>query len=139
MKKVESMDFPLFVKWYITQRCNLRCTHCYLTDYTKSPELSEIVPIIDHLGGRGVFGIVLIGGEPVVRNDLAEIVKRISEHGIRTKIATNATLIDAAKARDWPMRARANIRSVWRALSRMKTMRFAAPIRLRRRWRESGR
>ncbi|WP_175919547.1 radical SAM protein [Burkholderia pyrrocinia] len=100
MKKIEAMDFPLFVKWYITQRCNLRCTHCYLTDYTKSPTLSEIIPIIDYLGERGVFGIVLIGGEPVVRNDLAEIVKRISVYGIRTKIATNATLIDAAKARE---------------------------------------
>lgn len=100
MKRIESMDFPLFVKWYITQRCNLRCTHCYLTDYTKSPSLEEIIPIIDHLGARGVFGIVLIGGEPVVRNDLAEIVRRIGEYGIRTKIATNATLIDAAKARE---------------------------------------
>ncbi|WP_126228710.1 radical SAM protein [Burkholderia ambifaria] len=100
MKKIETMDFPLFVKWYITQRCNLRCTHCYLTDYQRSPEFHEIVPIIDYLGSRGVFGIVLIGGEPVARNDLAEILKRITAHGMRSKIATNATLIDAEKARE---------------------------------------
>lgn len=100
MKRIEAMDFPLFVKWYITQRCNLRCTHCYLTDYTQSPSLQDVIPIIDYLGERGVFGIVLIGGEPVARDDLAQIVRRISAYGIRTKIATNATLIDAAKARE---------------------------------------
>ncbi|KGC05978.1 radical SAM superfamily protein [Burkholderia multivorans] len=100
MKKIEAMDFPLFVKWYITQRCNLRCTHCYLTDYQRSPEFEELVPIIDYLGERGVFGIVLIGGEPVARHDLAEIVERITLRGMRSKIATNATLIDTEKARE---------------------------------------
>ncbi|HDR8860710.1 TPA: radical SAM protein [Burkholderia territorii] len=100
MKKIEAMDFPLFVKWYITQRCNLRCTHCYLTDYQRAPEFNEIVPIIDYLGARGVFGIVLMGGEPVARNDLAEIVRRITSHGMRSKIATNATLIDTEKAHE---------------------------------------
>lgn len=98
MKKIASMGFPLFVKWYITQRCNLRCTHCYLTDYTKSPSLEDVLPIVDFLGSKKVVSIVLIGGEPLARLDLVEIVSRISWNNIQTKIATNATLADRAKA-----------------------------------------
>jgi MoaA/NifB/PqqE/SkfB family radical SAM enzyme len=98
MKKIASMGFPLFVKWYITQRCNLRCTHCYLTDYSKSPPLQEVLPIVDYLGSKKVVSIVLIGGEPLARSDLVDIVRRISLNNIRTKIATNATLADLAKA-----------------------------------------
>lgn len=100
MKQVVSMSFPLFIKWYITQKCNLRCTHCYLTDYTKSPSLHDILPIVDYLGSKKVVSIVLIGGEPLVRNDLVEIIQRINSHKIKIKIATNATLIDDAKAID---------------------------------------
>jgi MoaA/NifB/PqqE/SkfB family radical SAM enzyme len=97
--RIASMQFPLFVKWYITQRCNLRCTHCYLTDYTKSPDLEDVLPIIDFLGEKKVVSIVLIGGEPLARRDLVEIVARITSRNIQTKIATNATLIDLAIAK----------------------------------------
>jgi MoaA/NifB/PqqE/SkfB family radical SAM enzyme len=101
VKKIASMGFPLFVKWYITQRCNLRCTHCYLTDYTKSPSLEDVLPIVDFLGSKKVVSIVLIGGEPLARLDLVEIVGRISLNNIQTKIATNARSLTGQKLQHW--------------------------------------
>lgn len=51
-----------------------------------------VMPIIDYLGKNGVQGVVLIGGEPLTRPDLEEIIQRLSLNGISVKIATNALL-----------------------------------------------
>ncbi|MFM0610028.1 radical SAM protein [Paraburkholderia sediminicola] len=92
MRPILSLDFPIFVKWYITSRCNLRCSHCYLEDYTQTAEKSMVMPIIDYLGKNGVQGVVLIGGEPLTRPDLEEIVQGLTVNGISVKIATNGLL-----------------------------------------------
>ena len=99
MKTIQSLSFPLFVKWYITQRCNIRCSHCYLTDYKKSPDLDRILDVIDFLGRKHTAGITLLGGEPLTRPDLPVIVDKISLHDIDLKIATNAMLVTAPTAR----------------------------------------
>jgi MoaA/NifB/PqqE/SkfB family radical SAM enzyme len=43
--------------------------------------------------------IVLTGGEPTLRSDLADLVQRAASGGIRVALETNATLIDDARAR----------------------------------------
>lgn len=98
MRPILSLDFPVFVKWYITSRCNLRCSHCYLEDYTQMADKSMVMPIIDYLGKNGVQGVVLIGGEPLTRPDLEEIVQRLTLYGISVKIATNALLATAERS-----------------------------------------
>jgi MoaA/NifB/PqqE/SkfB family radical SAM enzyme len=92
------LGFPLFAKWYITSKCNLRCTHCYLTDYTEQAELEKILSIVDYLGKKGLHSICLLGGEPLVRNDLEIIVERIASHKMGIKIATNGILATAARS-----------------------------------------
>ncbi len=97
-KHIEWLEFPLFVKWQITGKCNLRCTHCYLTDYTKQGPLDKILSFIDYFVSKKVVGLVLLGGEPLVRRDLEQIVHAASSQGIRVKIATNATLVTPERA-----------------------------------------
>ncbi|HEY1212642.1 MAG TPA: radical SAM protein [Bryobacteraceae bacterium] len=99
MRPIVSLDFPLFVKWYITSRCNLRCSHCYLKDYSQQAEHTQIIPIIDYLGKNGVQGVVLIGGEPLTRSDLEAVAERLMHHGIGLKVATNAILATKTRAR----------------------------------------
>jgi len=99
MPQILALTSPLFVKWYITSKCNLRCTHCYLTDYTVTPPLEKILPIVDHLANSGVKRISLLGGEPLVRDDLEIIVERIGSKGMLPYIATNGTLVNPARAR----------------------------------------
>lgn len=98
MRPILSLDFPISVKWYITSRCNLRCSHCYLEDYTQTADKSMVMPIIDYLGKNGVQGVVLIGGEPLTRPDLEEIVQRLTLNGISVKIATNALLATSERS-----------------------------------------
>lgn len=42
MKKVEWLSFPLTVKFYITDKCNLRCKHCYLEEYKEEIPFTKI-------------------------------------------------------------------------------------------------
>ncbi|WP_192561102.1 radical SAM protein [Pseudomonas gozinkensis] len=95
--QVCSLGFPIFVKWYITSKCNIRCTHCYLEDYTyQENDLPRIFDTIDFLAANQVRSITLLGGEPMVRKDLSIIAKRITEKGMILLIVTNGTLITPA-------------------------------------------
>ncbi|MCR6109003.1 radical SAM protein [Bacillus sp. A301a_S52] len=99
MKKISYLNFPIGIKWYITSKCNLRCTHCYLTDYTTKLPFERIERYIAYFGKKGVHSIGLLGGEPLVRNDLETILSLITEQGIHTKIATNGTLLSEERAK----------------------------------------
>ncbi len=58
-------------QWHITNKCNLRCLHCYQEDYAGDKELNlvdlksivdEIVITLAKWGKRG--DIAITGGEP---------------------------------------------------------------------------
>lgn len=63
------------VIFFVTSKCNLRCQNCfYWRNLNKKTDLSfeEIKKVSDHLPN---FGVLLVsGGEPFLREDLAEIV-----------------------------------------------------------------
>lgn len=84
----------------ITQRCNLRCAHCYLGE--THPLLSElsvadICALADEAAKLGAWRFDITGGEPFLRDDLLDILEYIDESGYSTLLFTNATLIDVAK------------------------------------------
>ncbi len=80
----------------ITQRCNLDCTLCYLSDHSeavKDVPLQEIFNRIDmiyrHYGPN--TDIQVSGGDPTLRerSELVAIVKKINEYGMRSSLLTN--------------------------------------------------
>lgn len=71
-----SIDTEFYFQWHITEKCNLRCKHCYHDNYTSENELSldklkYIADKIDSTLGkwskRGTLSIT--GGEPFVVED----------------------------------------------------------------------
>lgn len=69
----------------LTDKCNLRCSYCMPEDFNlwipskdhlTTPELVEIVKIAVNCG---ITEIRLTGGEPLLRQDIVEIVKKINE------------------------------------------------------------
>ena len=98
-----SKDKKPVVVWNMTKRCNLRCVHCYAfaegEDY-KGDELStaEGKALIDDLARFGVPVILFSGGEPVLREDLPELIDHAVKKGLRAVISTNGTLITEEKA-----------------------------------------
>lgn len=80
---------------YITNKCNLRCLHCYATAGKALPnELSteEILSVIDQYSNIVSHGEVTIsGGEPTLHPNLDRILLAINKHGHRSVLFTNGT------------------------------------------------
>ncbi len=80
----------------ITQRCNLDCTLCYLSENSESVKdlpLEVLFRRIDRIRetyGPGV-GVQVTGGDPTLRkrDELVEIVRRIGERNLRPSLLTN--------------------------------------------------
>ncbi|WP_276623842.1 radical SAM/SPASM domain-containing protein [Syntrophomonas wolfei] len=93
---------PLVV-WNVTNRCNLRCKHCYIEaeDRKYQDELSteEAREMINDLAAMKVPVLLFSGGEPLIRQDIYELGQMAAEKGLRPVISTNGTLIDDAVAR----------------------------------------
>ena len=85
------------VVWNLTKQCNLYCDHCYAAADTEcaSGELStaEGKRLLDDLADYGVPVVLFSGGEPLVRDDLVELVGYASDRGIRPVLSTNGTLL----------------------------------------------
>ena len=93
------------VVWNMTQRCNLKCVHCYAQAVDPSAHKDQISnekakEIIDDLAQFGAPVILFSGGEPLVREDLVDLAKYAISKGMRAVISTNGTLITKSKARE---------------------------------------
>ena len=103
-----SKDKKPVVVWNVGRRCNLRCVHCYShsrnEDYTGELTTEEGMALIDDLGDYGAPVMLFSGGEPLMRPDIFELIRRARDKGMRAVLSTNGTLIDedtAAKLQDF--------------------------------------
>ncbi len=97
------MEFiPRLIAWELTKRCNLKCIHCRaFSPETESQELSkeEIFRILKEIKKVGKPIIILTGGEPLLREDIYEIIGRVLQEGLRPVLASNGTFITREVAR----------------------------------------
>jgi radical SAM protein with 4Fe4S-binding SPASM domain len=102
------------LQWHVTERCNLRCRHCYQEGYAglelAFADLGSIVEqfksLLERLEGEtapnGLQGhINVTGGEPFVREDFFDLLRILAENRehFSYAILTNGTLIDGTTAR----------------------------------------
>jgi radical SAM protein with 4Fe4S-binding SPASM domain len=119
-QRVEGFDRPYVVSWNLTYRCNLACEHCYLDagstpppsqreeDAPRGPRLLGMQNFADRseLGTEECFRVIdeiaafapecltiLTGGEPLLRRDILEIVRRAAERGLWVVVGTNGVSI----------------------------------------------
>ena len=92
---------PLMLNFLVTDRCTLRCRHCFNWKARKGgPELSlEEIEKISHHWGPIVY-LILAGGEPFIREDLSEIATTFyRNNGVReVVILTDGQLTEKAVA-----------------------------------------
>ena len=96
---MDARPAPVRVAVDVTRRCNLACCHCRHGDGAPAgSELTfdEIVGVVDDLSRMGVFRLVLSGGEPLLREDLGEILLHALGSRIgRVFVSTNGLCLDA--------------------------------------------
>ena len=86
-----------YLRISLTDNCNLRCFYCMPEeDYVFTPasrlmQADEIEALAKTFVTLGVDKIRLTGGEPLVRKDAADIIRRLSKLNINLTLTTNAT------------------------------------------------
>ena len=87
---------PYGVNLELTARCNLDCRHCYHV-VTSGPEMetAEVIHLLDDCARLGTMELTLTGGEPLIREDLKEIiVHAVESAGFSVKLFSNLTLLE---------------------------------------------
>lgn len=102
----------LLLQWHITERCNLRCAHCYQNNYARN-ELSfenllnileQFTTLLATLTERCdkpiPAHITVTGGEPFARSDFLDLLAIFAAHHAQFSFAilTNGSFIDATMA-----------------------------------------
>lgn len=88
-----------YMRLSVTDMCNFRCQYCMPENYdtpTHKLSLADIKLIASNLNKLGITKVKLTGGEPLVRNDISEIVSLLkNECNIEeVTLTTNGVLLD---------------------------------------------
>ncbi len=88
------LSTPIKIQWKITNKCNLKCRHCYLgklngfeLPFEKVDKISNM--IID----SNVMEVTLSGGECLTYKGIEKIIKKFLINGIKVNVFTNALLL----------------------------------------------
>ncbi len=85
-----STRHPLLIHIVPMRRCNLSCTYCNEFDKVSDPvPLTEMYERIDKLAELGSSIVTISGGEPMMHDDIFQIIARIREHGMIAGLITN--------------------------------------------------
>ena len=87
---------PWKALWEVTHRCNLHCSHCYITPRAEEAPRDDIAR---GLRRAGVLFVALSGGEPLCHPHFAELVEALRKERLAWRLLTNGTLIDRGNAR----------------------------------------
>lgn len=92
----------------VTNRCNFACTYCHdeglgPTARPGAPRAGEMLPqeverIVAMARGFGVRSIKFTGGEPLLRQDLEEIIARTVSHVPDVSLTTNGSMLASRAA-----------------------------------------
>lgn len=98
--KIMNQRIPFNVQIRVTEQCNQCCSYClgdYLRRDIKPLTTEQLFEVVDGLARLGSRRITLSGGEPLLRDDIRDIIRRIKSHKINCSLTTNGRLIDRRK------------------------------------------
>jgi len=98
--KAAAQSIPLAGSIEVTNRCNLRCTHCYInltagdcSALEMELTYQELCNLFDQIVDEGCLWLLLTGGEPFVRPDFLDIYTYAKKKGLLITLFTNGTTI----------------------------------------------
>jgi MoaA/NifB/PqqE/SkfB family radical SAM enzyme len=94
--------FPVVV-WHMTDRCNLKCRHCYAAgapDFGARMSAADETDFLRLLAKVSAPALLMSGGEPLLHPNFWSRLALAKELGLRVIVSTNGVLIDAAAARE---------------------------------------
>jgi putative heme d1 biosynthesis radical SAM protein NirJ2 len=92
----------MIISWNTTNRCNLKCRHCYRDSGKElKEELSteEAKVLIRQIAKANFKIMIFSGGEPLLREDIFDLISYAVKAGLRPVLGTNGTLISKKMAK----------------------------------------
>lgn len=94
---------PSYVGIEVTRRCNLRCHHCFTESGAQGhpgPAAGALRELFAELVRVGVKVVAFSGGEPLLRDDLEDVMLAGLAAGLREyRLVTNGALVTRSRAR----------------------------------------
>lgn len=87
-------DSVRILAFNITDKCNLKCPHCFAEDKRIEMTTDECKNVILQAKSANCVRVILCGKEPMMRKDIYDILAFISEQKMDVELMTNGTLID---------------------------------------------
>jgi MoaA/NifB/PqqE/SkfB family radical SAM enzyme len=90
LRTVEGKPTPVMMNFAVTANCICNCWHCSFSDRTKKNQLtvSELKNAIDQVQELGTSMIGFTGGEPLLRNDIEEIISLVGDRSMSLMFST---------------------------------------------------
>jgi radical SAM protein with 4Fe4S-binding SPASM domain len=87
----KELSAPYRMDIALTYRCNNKCMHCYAGGPRVTSELStkDWTDVIEKLQSLGIPQVVFTGGEPTLRDDLADLIAQTQRVGLVCGLVTN--------------------------------------------------
>lgn len=86
------LSVPLGVSCEITRRCNANCVDCFSKDPSPTPvemDTDAWKALVKESKNANVFSFSFLGGEPLLREDIGELIQSASEHRLLPSMHTN--------------------------------------------------
>lgn len=89
-----------YLELYLTERCNLRCGHCFLGDLGRTDlPVGTAFRVLDQFDAMGGLRLLLTGGEAILHPAFWHINETLVERGFRSVLLSNGTLLEDVASR----------------------------------------
>lgn len=97
-RNLSSQQFiPMQASLELTNRCNERCSHCYIEDFSDNPQRvlskEQWFKVLEELRGAGTLFLILMGGEAMLNPFFWDILSKSFEMSFHTSMITNGLKI----------------------------------------------
>lgn len=90
---------PFKVWFEVTSKCNFNCEYCYAVSPDGHPTLDQLEDAVDKLHRMHFKKIFISGGEPLLRDDIKDLLEYMSQYAWDLDLVTNGTLLTKEHAR----------------------------------------
>jgi MoaA/NifB/PqqE/SkfB family radical SAM enzyme len=90
------LQAPPAACWIVTRACNLTCYYCFADARKRDHDeltTQEAKAVLDDFAESGVAFVTFLGGEPLTRPDIFDLIDYATDWGIYTAILTNGLLV----------------------------------------------
>jgi MoaA/NifB/PqqE/SkfB family radical SAM enzyme len=94
-RRVMRQKTPFQITFSLTNRCNFRCEYCHIPlQHREEMTTDEWISCFREFKDAGMGRASLIGGEPMVRRDVGQLIGALKDMGVHVAMNTNGWFVE---------------------------------------------